>query len=77
MLSDTATNFLAALLGAFVLAFPLRKLAKVAGILDLPDERKIHKTPTPLLGGAAILLGILLLILLGTAVWLRRIDMSL
>ena len=34
----------------------LRKLAFKFNILDIPGGRKVHKVPTPLLGGVAIFL---------------------
>lgn len=43
------------------LSTPLfKKLALKFGILDMPEARKIHKSPTPLLGGLAIYLGFVL-----------------
>jgi UDP-GlcNAc:undecaprenyl-phosphate GlcNAc-1-phosphate transferase len=46
---------------AFTLSFSLTPLAACLarrfGILDLPDARKLHALPTPLLGGAAIFVG--------------------
>ena len=38
-----------------VLGTPLaRRLALASGVVDAPSARKVHKEPTPLLGGAAI-----------------------
>lgn len=46
---------------AFCLSFGLTpaaaRLARSLGILDLPDRRKTHALPTPLLGGAAVTAG--------------------
>lgn len=46
---------------SFFLSFALTPLAartaKRLGMLDIPDARKIHARPTPLLGGAAVFLG--------------------
>jgi UDP-GlcNAc:undecaprenyl-phosphate GlcNAc-1-phosphate transferase len=46
---------------AFTLTFSLTPLAaglaRRLGILDLPDERKLHAQATPLLGGAAVFVG--------------------
>jgi UDP-GlcNAc:undecaprenyl-phosphate GlcNAc-1-phosphate transferase len=39
---------------AFLLTLVIRPVATKLKILDLPDERKIHKQPIPLLGGLAI-----------------------
>ena len=48
--------YLAAL--AWALAFfavpVVRRVAVAAGVLDCPEARKVHRTPTPLLGGAAV-----------------------
>ncbi len=41
---------------AFLLVRPIRAFARRWGIVDLPDERKRHGEPTPLLGGVAIAL---------------------
>ncbi|MDP2943618.1 MAG: MraY family glycosyltransferase, partial [Candidatus Omnitrophota bacterium] len=46
--------FLISFLSALILT-PLAKLAaRRLGILDHPNERKIHKTPVPLLGGVVV-----------------------
>jgi UDP-GlcNAc:undecaprenyl-phosphate GlcNAc-1-phosphate transferase len=46
--------FITALLFS-MLATPLaRRLALAAGVVDSPSQRKVHKEPTPLLGGAAM-----------------------
>ncbi len=37
-----------------------RRLALRAGAIDLPDERRVHTTPTPRFGGLAIAAGVLL-----------------
>jgi UDP-GlcNAc:undecaprenyl-phosphate GlcNAc-1-phosphate transferase len=46
---------------SFTLSFCLNPafawIAKRLNILDLPDERKLHKEATPLLGGAAVFIG--------------------
>ena len=67
--------YLVVLLEAFVLTLILTPLAKRLAhrldFLDHPDPRKVHATPTPLLGGAALYLAFVLT-LLGNlaAVWL-------
>jgi undecaprenyl-phosphate alpha-N-acetylglucosaminyl 1-phosphatetransferase len=43
----------------------LKRLAPALGLVDVPDERKQHAVPTPLVGGVAIFLGLGL-----TALWL-------
>jgi UDP-GlcNAc:undecaprenyl-phosphate GlcNAc-1-phosphate transferase len=37
----------------------VRRLARLVGAIDIPDDRKVHQEPTPRLGGVAIYLGIL------------------
>ncbi|MBN1825591.1 MAG: undecaprenyl/decaprenyl-phosphate alpha-N-acetylglucosaminyl 1-phosphate transferase [Candidatus Eisenbacteria bacterium] len=65
-------SFLVAL-SAVVLLTPLvRTVAVRAGFLDLPNRRKIHRNPTPLLGGLAVLLGFLVAFFLG----IRLLDVS-
>ena len=51
-------NFLISFLVVYFSTFFLRKLAVRFSIVDVPDGKKIHETPTPLLGGLAILLGV-------------------
>ena len=48
--------YLAALAGAVAFfAVPVvRRIALALGVLDAPAARKVHRTPTPLLGGAAV-----------------------
>src|SRR3954453_7472591 len=56
--------FFAALLFA-VAATPIaRRVAFTLGILDQPNERKIHTSPVPLLGGVAIYIAFLAALLL-------------
>jgi len=59
-LSGIPYRWLFLLLFSFILTFALtplvRFLATKLKILDIPDERKIHKKPIPLLGGLAIYL---------------------
>ncbi len=61
--------YLAAFLLSLVLSLfltPLfRKVALASGIVDYPAARKVHKVPTPLLGGAGLLFAFLTTILLG------------
>jgi UDP-GlcNAc:undecaprenyl-phosphate GlcNAc-1-phosphate transferase len=56
------------LLFSFLLTFALtplvRFLARKLKILDIPDERKIHKKPIPLLGGLAIYISYMATIIL-------------
>lgn len=55
-----ATEFapFVALLATVLLIGLLRPLAVRVGLIDLPNERKSHGTPTPLVGGLAIFSGL-------------------
>jgi UDP-GlcNAc:undecaprenyl-phosphate GlcNAc-1-phosphate transferase len=51
-----------------------RRLALHAGVVDAPSARKIHGTPVPLLGGAAIYAAfVLALIVLGDQFYIREL----
>jgi UDP-GlcNAc:undecaprenyl-phosphate/decaprenyl-phosphate GlcNAc-1-phosphate transferase len=58
-----------------ILATPLvRQVALRIGLVDAPNARKIHGTPLPLLGGAAIYLGFMVaLILFGDRFYIREL----
>ena len=56
---------LPSLLVAWLATFAVRRLAPRWGLLDYPTQRKVHQTPTPLGGGLAIALGVLLPFALG------------
>src|SRR3954453_1018522 len=58
-----------------ILGTPIaRRLALHAGIVDVPSSRKIHGTPVPLLGGAAIYAGFMLaLLFLGDRSYVREL----
>lgn len=43
-----------------LITFYIKKVAKHIGAMDIPNERKVHKTPMPRLGGIAIFMGFLL-----------------
>ncbi len=48
-----------------IVATPLaRRLALAGNVVDAPNARKVHKTPTPLLGGVAIYLAFIAAVLL-------------
>ncbi len=47
-------NFLFAFILSFILTFFCIKAANKWGLVDVPNERKIHKEPIPYLGGVAI-----------------------
>lgn len=58
---------------AYVLAPHMRKVALRYRFVDLPNERKIHRDPLPLLGGAAIFAGVIGAFLAG-ALWKDWLD---
>ena len=51
-------------LGTFVTMLVLRPLAKMIGLMDIPDERKLHTHKVPLVGGIAIYLVFVVLALI-------------
>jgi UDP-GlcNAc:undecaprenyl-phosphate GlcNAc-1-phosphate transferase len=51
--------FITALCAALIMVPVLRRWALDRGTVDLPDDRKVHETPTPRLGGIAIFLSFL------------------
>ncbi len=58
---SSGLNWLYILMFSLLLTYILTPLAsglaQAANILDRPDSRKVHRKPTPLLGGAAIYVG--------------------
>ncbi len=58
---------------SFLLVRPIRAVARRQGIMDVPDGRKLHREPTPLLGGVAIYLAFVVSLLVNSiltpAVW--------
>ena len=56
--------FSGALLLAFAATPVARRIAPRLGVMDLPNPRKVHARPMPLLGGAAIVMASLLTLLL-------------
>ncbi len=58
---------LAALTSTTLLILLLRPLAVVTGLVDIPNERKSHQIPTPLVGGLAIFAGLVVAFLLTVA----------
>ena len=61
---------------AWVLTFLVRRLAPWFGLIDHPNLRKVHVTPTPLGGGLAIGLGVIGTFLLGDCLlrWLGHVP---
>lgn len=51
--------FILAVLTSFVVTPYTMRLAKKVGAMDIPEQRKVHKKPTPRLGGIAIIVGFL------------------
>lgn len=68
------------LLVALLSAYAIRRWAPSWGLVDKPGARKVHETPTPLGGGIAVWLGVLLPFLSGQIVlWLvqyKAIDVQ-
>jgi UDP-GlcNAc:undecaprenyl-phosphate/decaprenyl-phosphate GlcNAc-1-phosphate transferase len=60
---EGAMTFAVAFAASCGLTFPIRKIALHLGIVDIPNARKIHRTPIPLLGGVAIYCGTVIAIL--------------
>ena len=56
---DALWAFLVAGAAALVLTPLAARFARRIGAIDLPRERGLHDTPTPSLGGLAILAGVL------------------
>lgn len=73
-MTHTLLIFVAALVFS-VAATPLvRRLALHVGVTDIPNARKVHTAPVPLLGGAAIYLGfVLALLLFGERFYVREL----
>lgn len=68
-----AAGALAAILSALGTTFA-RNVALRLGMVDVPEKHKLHARPTPLLGGSAILVAILLpsmLVLALASIWAR------
>jgi len=57
--------FLISLVVSYLLTPWVREWAIRAGVLDIPDARRVHKEPTPRWGGLAIYIGVLLGMLAG------------
>ncbi len=57
MVLSGLTAFAVALMASFALTWPVRQFALHAGFVDVPNARKVHLRPVPLLGGLAIYAG--------------------
>src|ERR1017187_8082255 len=60
---DGLLTFAVAFTASCGLTVPIRRIALHWGIVDVPNARKIHRTPIPLLGGVAIYCGTVIAIL--------------
>lgn len=65
-----AGTILPSLIVSWLAAFAARRFAPAWGLVDQPAARKVHTTPTPLGGGLAIWLGVLLPFAIGEIVLL-------
>jgi len=52
-------SFLSSLIVTMVLIPPLMKMAERMNIIDIPDERKVHATAIPRIGGVAMVVGVI------------------
>ena len=59
MWGDIAIAFLLAFITAFVLTPYTMRLAKKVGAIDVPNDRRVNKSPMPRLGGLAVICGFL------------------
>ncbi|PWK14866.1 MraY family glycosyltransferase [Tumebacillus permanentifrigoris] len=57
----------------FVMMPVLRKIALKTGFVDMPNARKLHKEPIPVLGGAGIFFGFLITVT-ATEAWFGALD---
>ena len=62
------------LLMAWLATFAARRLAPRWGLIDRPDERKVHVEPTPMGGGIGIAIGVLLPFLIGQILLVMAIN---
>ena len=60
---DGVLTFAVAFAASCSLTVPIRRIALHWGIVDIPNARKIHQKPIPLLGGVAIYCGTVIAIL--------------
>jgi len=58
MLSFVFGSFLSAMAISLLITPLIRRLAPSLGLVDLPGDRKVHVTPTPMGGGIAVFLGV-------------------
>ncbi|MGI6227807.1 MAG: glycosyltransferase family 4 protein [Peptococcales bacterium] len=72
--------FIPPFIASFILSVALMpaiiKYAKRYGIVDKPNERKVHKKPIPLMGGLGILIAFILPLFFFTAINMRAIMIA-
>ncbi|NBQ33369.1 MAG: undecaprenyl/decaprenyl-phosphate alpha-N-acetylglucosaminyl 1-phosphate transferase [Proteobacteria bacterium] len=74
----TVRNAVLVALAASLVGTPLaRRVAHRFGVLDQPSARKVHRTPTPLLGGLAIYAGFWVSVIAATRLELPTSDIFL
>jgi len=59
-------SFIVAMFGTMLLIPPLMRMATRLNIVDLPDARKVHASPVPRIGGIAMIVAAVALILVWT-----------
>ncbi|MGH9305436.1 MAG: glycosyltransferase family 4 protein [Acidimicrobiales bacterium] len=59
-MGDYALVLGVAALATYLLTFPVRRMAVHFGAIVMPDARRVHKRPTPTIGGVAMFLAFLL-----------------
>lgn len=59
-------SFIVAMFGTMLLIPPLMRMATRLNIVDLPDPRKVHASPVPRIGGIAMIVAAVALILVWT-----------
>ncbi|MDP7303676.1 MAG: undecaprenyl/decaprenyl-phosphate alpha-N-acetylglucosaminyl 1-phosphate transferase, partial [Pirellulaceae bacterium] len=62
------------MLVAWLATFAARRLAPRWGLIDRPNERKVHLTPTPMGGGIGIAIGVLIPFLVGQVILIVAIN---
>ncbi|NCU17691.1 MraY family glycosyltransferase [Pallidibacillus pasinlerensis] len=54
-ITNLFVGFAIACISAYLLVYPIKWLAFRFNVIDIPNKRKVHTTPTPRLGGLAII----------------------
>ncbi|MFB4167170.1 MraY family glycosyltransferase [Virgibacillus sp. JSM 102003] len=58
--TELIIGFIISFISTLILVYPTKYFAKRIGVIDLPSYRKVHKDPTPSMGGFAIFLGVMM-----------------